>query len=138
MQRYSRAYFRAAILLVIATGCGQKTQMGRVTGTVTHKGQPVTEGVVQFLPERGPMAFGPLDSAGRFTLTTRTPDEGVTAGKSRVSVFLAIPGDGDLPPGWKPPDPASIPKKYRDVNTSPLTAEVVAGQVNEFTFELSD
>jgi hypothetical protein len=105
---------------------------------VTHNGQPVTEGVVQFLPERGPMAVGPLDASGRFTLTTRTADDGAYEGKHRVCVFLVTPGDADLPPGWKPPDPASIPKQYRSVETSPLTAEVVGGQLNEFTFELKD
>jgi hypothetical protein len=123
--------------LVFLVGCGG-TNMGQVSGTVTHKGKPVSPGVIQFYPEGGPMAFGGLDKDGRFTLTTKNPGDGALAGTHRVCVLPFIPGAGDTGPG-KPPidyDPKNIPEKYRSVDTTPLKVEVLAGKRIEVVLEL--
>lgn len=125
--------------LVFAVGC-KDTRMGQVTGTVTYKGKPVSPGLIYFYPESGPMAFGGLDESGHFTLMTKEPGDGALAGRHKVCVMPFLPAAADIGPG-KPfydPDPANIPKRYRDSTTTTLTAEVIGGQLNECTFELND
>ena len=33
---------------LLSAGCGGRTEMGRVSGTVTYRGQPVPDAVVRF------------------------------------------------------------------------------------------
>jgi hypothetical protein len=132
----SRAALGLAVVLA-AAGCGGDT-MGRVSGTVTYQGRPVTQGIVQFIPASGPMAAGGLDAQGRFRLTTRTPGDGALAGHHTVCVIPFYPAASDMPDGAPPPDPKDIPKRYRAAATTTLAADVVAGRLNEVTFELTE
>jgi hypothetical protein len=133
-------HLRAALLVLffVAAGCSGERPMGKVSGVVTYHGKPVTSGIVQFRSESGPIAGSGLDANGRFTLTTKKGGDGAWAGSHRVVVMPFIPSAAELAPGQPLPNPTNIPKRYRSFDTSPLTAEVVGGQMNEFTFDLQD
>lgn len=125
--------------LVFAFGCGG-SNMGQVSGTVKFQGKPVHPGVIQFYPENGPMAFGGLDKDGHFTLTTKEPGDGALAGPHRVCVLPFVPGAGETGTG-KPTfdlDPKNIPHRYRNVDTTPLKVEVLAGKRIEVELELEE
>ena len=129
-----------AAVLLVSSGCGS-ADMAKVTGTVTFKGQPVRMANVLFMPQKRPMAGGLTDKEGRFSLTTRQPRDGAFVGPHKVVVVPWLPGVGDDPKNSAaadipPADRADIPTKFRTRESSPLTAEVVAGKPNEFTFEL--
>jgi hypothetical protein len=130
----------AAAVLLAGSGCG-RPDMAKVSGTITFNGQPVRMATVQFMPQKRPMSGGVTDKEGRFSLTTRRPGDGAFVGSHKVVVVPWLPGVGDDPKssaaGDIPPaDRTDIPTKFRSRETSPLTAEVVARKLNEFTFEL--
>jgi len=128
--------------LVIVVGCAKPgtDPTGKVTGTVTYKGQPLERVSVGFFPEKGRPASGRTDAQGKFTLSTFVPGDGAVPGRHTVTIVEVY----DRPPKgtpefekWKPPPPR-FPAKYSDAQKSKLTAEVKQGQKNDFTFNLTD
>lgn len=127
----------AVLSLVPGCGTGARPIAGSVpvSGTVTFNGQPLEQGMVRFAPE----AIGQCQPAtgqiknGRFTMLTTVSSPGVVVGKYKVSIISNKPfTPPTLAPGT-PPDPNAmfepetfIPKKYTDIKTSGLEADVTA------------
>jgi hypothetical protein len=136
-------------------------ETARVTGVVTLDGQPVDGATVSFSPksEGAVAAAGITDASGRFSLST-TSGEGAAPGSYAVVITKAGSGTGKAwedprsrggnlspedekaviagatgQPG-QPEDGGRIPKKYTSADTSGFTAEVKAGEKNEFTFDM--
>jgi len=115
------------------TGCGgETTPSGKVTGKVTYRGQPITEGEINFYSDKlGVAAKIPLDSAGHFELPVP-----IEVGEYKVSITpppLADPSVGSPPPAMK--EYANIPRKYRTDSLSGLAASIKQGY-NELLFDL--
>ena len=126
----------SVVILLAAVGCWQPT-MAKVSGTVTWQGKPVPDAIVQFVHKNRPGAAGRTDAAGRFSLNTLKPGDGAYFGSFRVAIepFVPVSDDPDKPPPPAPPRP-DIPDRYRTVDKTPLTAEVVAGKKNVIDFKL--
>jgi len=110
------------------------------------QGKPLPTGRVSFVPDRsrgtkGRLATGIIQPDGRFTLQSYTPGDGVIVGFHRVAIesfeesasAKAPESDSDLPTPWQPLK-SRIPTRYSDHAASGLTADVKAGQSNEFEF----
>jgi hypothetical protein len=124
-------------LLIGVTGCGNPG-MAKVSGTVTFRGTPVPDAVVQFLPTSKPGAGGRTDAEGRFSLTTLKPGDGAYVGQGRVTITPYVEWVGsDNPRPLSRPRP-DIPERYRTPDKTPLTAEVVAGRNNVIQLELDE
>jgi hypothetical protein len=123
------------VILLAVVGCGRPT-MAKVSGTVTWQGKPVPDAMVQFVHKNRPGATGRTDTAGRFSLTTLKPGDGVFFGPVRVTVQPFVPGNDPVRPPPPPPPRPDIPDRYRSVDKTPLTAEVVAGKKNVIDFKL--
>lgn len=130
------AFVTFIVLAVGLASCGKTTDtpQGHVTGNVSFKGQPVTEGMVFLLSKAtGRSASANLAGDGHFVIK-----EGVNVGKYTVSIIPPViesnPGNGPEPP---PKEYPNIPKKYRSDTTSDLFVEVVAGE-NEFSWDLKE
>jgi hypothetical protein len=123
------------VILLAMVGCGQPT-MAKVSGTVTWQGKPVPDAMVQFVHKNRPGATGRTDAAGRFSLTTLKPGDGGFLGPVRVTVEPFLPGNDPDKPTLPPPPRPDIPDRYRTVDKTPLTAEVVAGKKNVIDFNL--
>lgn len=125
------------ILAVAISGCGQKGQLDTlpVHGTVTMNGKALTTGVVTFVPERGRLATGKIQSNGMFSLSTYSPGDGAVIGKHRVKVS-AFENKPPTKRESEEPIKSLIPERYGIESTSGLTYEVKAGQNNEVKFEL--
>jgi len=120
------------VLVSLASGCGRR-DMGRVSGTLTFKGQPVPKAAVKFLPKGRPAGAGETDDAGRFVLNTLTKGDGAFMGACVVAVE-PVP---EFEPGSIAPKPRpDIPQVYRAYQTTPFKADVVAGKDNVFTFDM--
>jgi hypothetical protein len=164
----SRAGRPAACTLVAAlviafslAGCGSsagRPKLGKVSGKVTYKGQPVTAGTVTFTPitgkggESGDIASGQIESDGSYTLTTFDTGDGAVLGQHAATVVMRE-GSADmkslnLPPGSDPSKPGTIqpryvlpklatPKRFSDPSTTPLKYTVREG-TNTFDLELKD
>lgn len=123
----------AAASCLATAGCSSSDAppLAEAEGTVTMNGKPLSNiGVVFFPTGSGPMSSGNTDENGRFVLTTIKPQDGAVVGQHRVAFGAAEESSGEYARRM-------LPAKYESPQTSQVTAEVVAGQVNQFTFELS-
>ncbi|WP_417390329.1 hypothetical protein [Gimesia sp.] len=117
----------AALLAVtLLAGCGGTTvaskPMGTVSGTVTHKGQPLTDCRVNYLSEQlGASAGGDLTEDGSFTL-----DGPIPAGS--YSVFISLPSEFTPAQAQSNTGLSQVPKKYLSASTTDLTADVKEGE----------
>jgi hypothetical protein len=139
-------------LTLLLAGCGggdpNKPALGRVSGTVTYQGKPLTTGVVTFVPASGPgattgqAASGEIDSSGGYSLTTFEAGDGAVIGLHTVTVQAregqTRTGKGMPAPGEVVKVPKSlIPEKYAKGGTSKLQFEVKAGS-NTNNIDLTD
>jgi len=130
----------ALLAFVLATGCGRRPDlppMAKVSGTVTLDGQPLSYGMVQFVPDasqgtEGPPGVGRIDEKGRFTITT-AGEKGAVVGHHRIRVKSEEPFNEEaLSVGQ-----TLLPERYNDHKISGLTTEVKAGEKNQVTLKLS-
>lgn len=118
----------ASAMAMIAGGCGRKDlpDLGRVQGTVTLDGKPLSGVTVLFYPNSGGRtAVGVVDRQGKYELIYTYGVKGTKVGANAVS--FAYPQGEDVK---GPPIPAKYGAK------SQLQADVKAGK-NTFDFELT-
>jgi hypothetical protein len=150
---------RHLVLVVAAAvlaGCGgdpDLPKLGKVSGTVTYKGQPVTKGLVTFVPaggagaQTGQSATGEIQEDGSFTLSTFEDGDGAVLGEHIVAVQSreqdpALEGQGMPIPDargrlkTKPPKHL-VPERYGTPGKSPLRQTVVEGS-NTVKLDLED
>jgi hypothetical protein len=158
---------RRAILVPVIVGftafcgCGDsgiKYEHANVHGKITYRGKPLTFGTILFMPVEVPKegtiqpASGAISADGTYELTSQTTS-GAILGEHKVMV-IAVEGGKIAPPpatakdGVQAPVAAtkgskdlqlksSVPKKYSDPMSTPLTRKVVAGD-NAIDIELTD
>lgn len=121
------------IVVVLLAGCdlANQHQTFKVTGDVQLDGQPLTSGIVVFMPDSGQAAKGTIGRDGTFALGTYKADDGAVAGQYRVAVLApdrsAMKGGvADL----DRPLPSLIPARYGSTATSGLKFEVSATEPN--------
>lgn len=144
------------VSIALPLGCGgdpSKPKLGQVSGTVIYKGEPVTKGVVSFVPSGGPgaqtgqPATGEIGSDGSYQLTTFEADDGAVLGE-HVVLVQAVEMDPSIEGGGMPipdaqgrlnikPPKHLVPEKYSKVETSPLRFTVAEGS-NTYDIELTD
>lgn len=141
--------FHVVICSTIVVGCSgpaksNRPETARVSGTVTHKGQPIEGATIMFLPKVPPGngAGGLTDSSGKFRLTTFESGDGAVPGSYLVTVIKTRIEDN---PKAKtdPNEPPEVhvhllPAKYANPRDSGFAAEVEKGGENQFTFDLKD
>ena len=137
---------------VVATGCSKHPPTIRATGAVEYHGQPVAGAVVTFFSHEGRAASGTTDDHGRFQLTSFDPNDGAALGNHTVTITKWVKVSSDkirgateirkmgstLNPGEVVIIANFLPKRYGDVQLTPLSAVVSAGDKNDFIFELAD
>ena len=123
----------------LASGCDSRPHSDKPSGKVTIKvvygGVPVRNARISLDNAKTGMAVaGELDAEGTVTF-----DE-VFVGPYRVTVIPPLPDQVAVAPGMPAPELEErddIPRKFRDLSTTPLQAEVFV-EANDFTFELKD
>lgn len=133
-------------LAFMVTGCGSdRPPLGEVSGTVTLDGQPVSRGIVHFVPQSGPAASGVIRD-GDYSLWTFESSDGAVLGR-HVVYFAPNPDESyldgytqeDYAAGRLPPDPPReelIPSRYFSPSSSGLVADVSPG-FNQLDFQLT-
>jgi uncharacterized membrane protein len=154
----------AVPLFLVGCTKGEKVATIPVTGLVTLDGQPVAGAAVSFSPssKTGLAAVGTTDASGRFKLTTKNPDDVAMSGAYTVIITKTAASSGTA---WTDPrssggklssdqeknvkdmlskagakqgaTQSELPKKYASADTSGFTANVAAGQPNDFTFAMT-
>jgi hypothetical protein len=104
--------------------------MGRVSGTVTYQGKPVTAGTVSFVATdtTRPNANGNIGPDGSYTLQTTEPGDGAQVGDYKIVVSGKNPDELNNPlPGAPIKVKSVLPSKYEKPDTSELKATVAPG-----------
>ena len=73
-----------ALLALAGCGKGDYPDMARVTGTVTYKGKPVPNMMVNFMPTEGRPSWGKTDASGKFEMIYDSDYKGVKMGHHKV------------------------------------------------------
>ncbi|WP_020467894.1 carboxypeptidase-like regulatory domain-containing protein [Zavarzinella formosa] len=138
MKNFLNAMTLAACLCGLA--CNSEPPLGKAGGRVTHKGEPVIEGTVTFADDRQGLTYvADLGADGRFEFEVAR-GQGLPAGVYGVTITPPRPNKPAL--GYVAPNMntkteyPNIPKKYRDLKTSGLTATVKSGGTDSFVFEM--
>ena len=122
--------FVVGAMLLSSAGCHRDPKLGKVTGSVTFQGTPVSEAVVVFSnAESGRSITAAVRSDGSYQVET-AGGFGLPTGK--YEVYLMPPAQ-EIAPGDRPPFPPpkaypNIPAKFRDAKTSGLSVTVVEGE----------
>jgi hypothetical protein len=115
----------AALALLVASGCG--SNLVKVTGRLTYKGEPVPSTNVTFFPDDGGRpSHGVTDDNGNFTLKYTRKDVGVTRGKHTVFLRYEVGNEeylGEIPPRASK-EVKEVIAKYGERDKSPLHYEV--------------
>jgi hypothetical protein len=91
----ARRLSRFALLgLLLSAGCGKSVAVAEVEGTLTCKGAPLENVLVEFVPDEergttGPRSSGVTDAAGHFVLRCADGRVGAVVGRHRVVLAQA-------------------------------------------------
>jgi hypothetical protein len=118
------------ILLVGLTGCG-RSNIVKVTGTLTYKGKPVPNALLTFEPAHGRQSWAETDEQGRFKIHYDPQQDGAVVGKHKLFIELKPTTDaqreaamqGKPPP--LPPEMKAFFHKYSPLN-SKHTVEITS------------
>jgi hypothetical protein len=139
-------------LAIVLGGCSSgvvRPKVAPVTGIVTQKGKPLTEGDVMFTPSggapgaAGAVATGRIGPDGSYTLTTFDTGDGAVPGTYKVTVTatssvdmkkLNKGSDGRI--AYKLP-PSLVSSKYSRIESTPLTHTVIDGN-NTINIDLKE
>jgi hypothetical protein len=103
MRYLSRARRVAALVTlpvlfaVVGCGRGDYPEMARVNGTVTYKGKPVPNMMINFMPTAGRPSWGKTDAAGRYDLVYDEDYKGAKVGHHKV--YLTPPSNTTIDGG---------------------------------------
>jgi len=125
-------------ILLALSGCGKGDypEMAKVTGTVTYKGKPVPNMMVNFMPTEGRPSWGKTDAAGKFEMVYDADYNGVKVGHHKVyftpPANMAIGGvkskasnkEVAAAMGLTPEEMAAIREKYGSEQTTKLEVDV--------------
>jgi len=112
------------VYFIFAAGCGNG--LVGVTGQVTLAGKPLASGTVTFKHDTtGLVAYGSIDSAGRYQLKTGDK-RGLLPGAYQAAVmsYVDAPPSQENQPGPPAVRPLSIPARYTRPETAGLKFEV--------------
>ncbi|WP_254507716.1 hypothetical protein [Anatilimnocola floriformis] len=140
------SFARIALLIALALCLGCKPAgppVAVVKGRVTAGNKPLTSGVMIFQAENGPLALTTeINAQGEYQIKTYD-SAGLPPGKYKVAIKPAVPARPEGAPvlageamNAQPLADSSIPKKYHDISTSGLSADVTL-ETKAYDFELT-
>jgi hypothetical protein len=119
-----------AVLLLTVAGCGDgRPARVTVSGRVLIDGEPLTQGIVQFVPDGARPSASKIDAEGRFKLTCYDGGDGIVPGTHRVMI-AAKEMLGESKVKWL------APPKYADFRSSELSFEITE-PIDDLTIELT-
>ncbi|MFN3149876.1 carboxypeptidase-like regulatory domain-containing protein [Bremerella sp.] len=123
-----RSTFLLTLALVLGCSNAAPSNVADVSGIVTVDGKPAPGAMVSFSPtSEGRTSFGLTDDTGHYHLVYTNEIPGALVGEHKVSI-------NNTPPPGKPKPSVMIPAKF--TQSGKLSANVIAGEVNEINFDL--
>jgi hypothetical protein len=119
----------ALLVVLMALGCSQGEELGKIHGTVTFQNEPIKRGLVMFAnKERGVYMTAPISEEGMYEVQM-AKGPGLPLGKYDVAVAPPLL-DHPIGPILNPPkleDEPQFPAKYRSYETSGLSVTINSG-----------
>lgn len=120
----------ALVLLLCTLGCSAGSEGVSVTGEITYRDQPITEGSLAFYPSKGRPTITAISADGSFEC--RLP-----VGDYRVTVTIGV----KLPPGWKEGDPVPprairLPPAYGSRVKTPIKVSITESRSEPLDLKL--
>ena len=115
------------ILALAGCGKGDYPAMAKVTGTVTYKGKPVPNMMVNFMPTAGRPSWGKTDAQGKFEMVYDEDYNGVEIGHHKV--YFTPPATATIG------GPASKASKKAIAEAAGLTPEEMADIRSKYGLE---
>lgn len=117
------------LALTGAVGCGDKSTLNTVSGTVKFQDKPIESGSLTFYPASGPGVTTVIEG-GAYSCE-------LEPGQYRATVVVGV----TLPPGYKegdpvPPQEVVLPEVFGSRLETPLTALVTDGGIVTVNFEM--
>ncbi|MCY2986765.1 MAG: hypothetical protein NTY19_02740 [Planctomycetota bacterium] len=155
MRFFGFAFLALLVLLAVSFGCGRSDRpaLGKVSGTVTYKGQPVKSGNLVFEVGGARPANAKIVDGKITEVSTFNSNDGVPVGSARIAVFATESGGASTPAAPAANDPGTyqvpaanymdvgarrlIPDRYNNPATSGLIWEIKQGE-NTVTLQLVD
>jgi hypothetical protein len=135
MRNWTGAAVSALGLAAALAGCGPGNglTMGRVSGVVTYKGEPVEFGEVLFVPDAekgnsGVPSMGKIEKGGRYVMSTQDPGDGVIAGHHKVGIRVLDPEP--VTKGQTPAPEAEAPKLTMESRIQQRKAQALSRSKN--------
>jgi hypothetical protein len=127
----------AVLLMLCLAGCQRHLEYtGKVRGTVTLDGKPMTSGNVISTPRAGGRgSIGPIQSDGSFALMTGQDIDGVAPGAHQLAV-VAYDLGGATEPELDVAKKLLVPEHYADPGRSGFTIDVIAGEEHRIELKL--
>jgi hypothetical protein len=120
------------LLLLLAVGCGQGATRPHIQGKITYKNEPLAGQTLTLVSQGGAKEFFTqkfvLQADGGFAGTVAGP------GEYKVVIEPSLAAQEGAKTGVKQ---VTIPPKYRDVSSTPLTWSIQEGENNR-DFPLAD
>jgi hypothetical protein len=117
----------SVILALAGCGKGDYPAMAKVTGTVTYKGKPVPNMMVNFMPTAGRPSWGKTDAQGKFEMVYDEDYNGVEIGHHKV--YFTPPATATIG------GPASKASKKAIAEAAGLTPEEMADIRSKYGLE---
>jgi len=142
-----QALLLGSVLVLMLGGCGGKSKLHKVEGTVTLDGKPLAGAQIQFINEKGEgtLAHAATGTDGSFRLSTFSTGDGAMAGDYKVLVSIPQTSgpEGGQPDPHDPksmaeamkkfsetkktqPQKPTVPANYGDVSKTPLRQRIPA------------
>ncbi len=120
-----------AVAACLVLGCGNQRVVYTVTGKVTFRGAPVTEGTILFLnPTTQDANQVPLGTHGTYTIKVPPGSYKVVVQPTLVQI-----GGQKGPPDYVLKGADDIPERYRQPETTDLRAEITANATVDFDMQ---
>jgi hypothetical protein len=124
----------ALFLTALVGGCGapEDPPAAEVSGTVYHRGKPLTGGLITFVSDRGRTTSAVIDPTGRYRVRVRVGETKVTVNNLMLRTDRAEEGRLKTAVAVAAPDVKGtyleLPKKYRSADQSGLSLTVRPGE----------
>lgn len=121
------------LALAFLAGCGggdsDAPKLAPAAGIVQFKGSPVTDAMITFYPEKGPVAIGRTDAKGAFQVKTNG-QLGAVIGKNRVTVS-SVDAAAETPPMDGNEIKHAVKSRYSAKYNDPKTTDLVIDLTNK-------
>ncbi len=125
--------YAASLTLLLASGCGGPSNVGKVSGRVTLDGQPLSQARIEFTPNgSGAPSMGLTDENGAYELKYTRSVEGALLGAHTVRITTYVPAN----PESDPPVAGTSERLPTKCNANTQLTGMVESGANEIDFTL--